>query len=91
MREAWEEAGIIVKITKDLGKVDEKRKEEQFTEEAPRAAYHFFEAMVEKMEDEFPEMGKRTRKWMQYADAVKELQKRPELLDALERSSIARS
>lgn len=91
MREAWEEAGIIVKITKDLGKVDEKRKEEQCTPEAPRAAYHFFEAVVEQMVDEFPEMGKRDRKWMAYEDAVRELRKRPELLDALERSSIKRA
>lgn len=90
MREAWEEAGIIVKITKDLGKIDEKRHEEQFTSEAPRAAYHFFEAVVEEMKDEFPEMEKRRRKWVGFEEAKKELAQRPELLDALLRSSIAR-
>lgn len=78
----------MVKITRDLGKVDEKRREDQFTLEAPRAAYHFFEATVEKMEDEFPEKEKRSRKWVCYEEAAKELRLRPELLDALERSSI---
>jgi diphosphoinositol-polyphosphate diphosphatase len=90
-REAWEEAGIIVTITGDLGKIDEKRHEEQFTLEAPRAAYHFFEATVEKMEEVFPESGKRNRKWMSYEEAREKLQSRPELLDALERSSVVKS
>jgi len=90
-REAWEEAGIVVKITNDLGKVDEKRKEEQLTPDAPRAAYNFFEVTVTKVEDVFPEMEKRNRKWMTYDEAVKALENRPELLDALERSSICKS
>lgn len=58
--------------------------------EAPRAAYHFFEAEVEKMEDVFPESGKRSRKWMGYEEARECLRVRPELLDALERSSIVK-
>lgn len=90
-REAWEEAGIVVKISCDLGQIDERRKEHQFTVEAPRAAYHFFEAIVEKLEDEWPEMDKRTRQWMDFAQATQALKGRPELLDALNRSNIIRS
>jgi len=46
---------------------------------------------VTKVEDVFPEMEKRNRKWMTYQEAVKALENRPELLDALERSSIFKS
>jgi diphosphoinositol-polyphosphate diphosphatase len=46
-REAWEEAGAVCKIHSDLGKIPEKRKPDQLTEKAPKAAYHFFEAVVD--------------------------------------------
>ena len=87
-REAWEEAGIIVQISRDLGNIEEKRTTEQLTDEAPRAAYRFFEATVDRLETEWPEMKKRNRKWMSYKDAKAALNERPELLDALERCSI---
>lgn len=90
-REAWEEAGITVKISTDLGRVDDNRSDAQLTSYAPRAAYHFFEATVERLEEDWPEKAKRNRQWMSYAQAAKELQSRPELLDALNRSSIAKS
>ena len=90
-REAWEEAGVCVKITKDLGHIEEKRKPDQMTPEAPTASYRFFEATVEKMEIEWPEMKKRDRDWMTYSRAAHELRARPELLEALNRCSMSKS
>ena len=89
-REAWEEAGIEVKVHKELGLIEDWRKPEQLTSHAPRAAYRFFEATVEKVEMEWPEMHKRTRQWMTYEQAVLALEKRPELLEALNKSAIVR-
>ena len=89
-REAWEEAGIVVAIEKDLGHIDDNRTDDQLTSHAPRATYHFFEARVEKMEKEWPEMEKRNRQWMDYTQACEALKKRPELLDALKRCSMIR-
>ncbi|KAF2400150.1 hypothetical protein EJ06DRAFT_510122 [Trichodelitschia bisporula] len=90
-REAWEEAGIVCTIAYDLGKIDEKRRPEQLTREAPKAEYRFFEATVDKQEAQWPEMGRRSRMWMTFAQAEAALQDRPELLDALRRSTIRRS
>lgn len=91
-REAWEEAGIECKIDKDLGLVDEKRSESQIRKNpfAPRAAYRFYEVKVKEEKDSWPEDHKRTRMWMSYAKAKDLLKDRPELLEALERSSIKR-
>ena len=47
--------------------------------------------MVEEEKAKWPEMHKRRRKWMAYKEAVTLLQNRPELLEALERSSIDKS
>jgi diphosphoinositol-polyphosphate diphosphatase len=89
-REAWEEAGIIVKVTYDLGLVPERRKPDQLTAQAPKASYHFFEAIVEKQEAQWPEMHKRSRQWFTYTQARQALSERPELLDALERCTMHR-
>ncbi len=89
-REAWEEAGVICKIKYDLGTIQERRLPQQMTPEAPRAAYHFFEAVVEKEESQWPEMHKRARQWMTFAQAAQALADRPELLDALNRSTMIR-
>lgn len=90
-REAWEEAGVIVKIDRNLGDITEKRRPEKFTSEAPKASYNFFEATVEEEKVEWPEMHKRRRKWMPYSEAKVLLKDRPELLEALERSAIDKS
>lgn len=87
-REAWEEAGAVCKIHADLGKIPEKRKPEQLTEKAPKAAYHFFEATVAEVKEEWPESHKRKRRWMGYQEAIGLLKDRPELSEALNRSSI---
>ena len=89
-REAWEEAGIICKVLKDLGKIPDRRGADELTKHAPRAMFQFFEATVQKEEAKWPEMQKRDRKWMTYTEAKAALAARPELLEALNRSSIVR-
>jgi diphosphoinositol-polyphosphate diphosphatase len=90
-REAWEEAGIICKISYDLGTIPDARKPEQLTSQAPKAAYHFFEALVEKQETQWPEMNKRSRQWFTFSQAQQALADRPELLDALNRCTMQRT
>lgn len=91
-REAWEEAGIECKIEKDLGTIEEKRSEAQIRKnpKAPRAAYRFYEVRVQEEKKDWPEKHKRDRMWMSYDKAKDMLKARPELLEALERSSIKR-
>lgn len=81
-------------IERDLGIIEEQRTEAQikkYGESAPRAAYKFFDGVVSKEEDVWPESHKRIRCWMGYAKAKESLQGRPELLDALERSGLKRN
>lgn len=89
-REAWEEAGIHTSITKDLGKILDKRAPKEVTSKAPKALYQFFEVRVDKEESEWPEKHKRGKMWMGYKDAKEKLKGRPELVEALERSGIVR-
>ena len=92
-REAWEEAGIECEIDRDLGIVEEQRSEAQIKKhhaKAPRASYRFYEVRVHEEKDSWPEQHKRDRMWMSYAKAKDLLSERPELLEALERSSIKR-
>lgn len=91
-REAWEEAGIECSIEQDLGTIEERRSITQIAKNqaAPRAAYRFFEVRVREEKDSWPEKHKRDRKWMSYIKAKDLLRDRPELLEALERSSIKR-
>ena len=89
-REAWEEAGIICKVEKDLGQIADKRPTTAMTKHAPKAHYHFFEATVTEEKSDWPEKHKRTRQWFVYSQAVQVLAARPELLEALKRSSIKR-
>lgn len=93
-REAWEEAGIHVTIVRDLGTIAEMRSEAQikkYGEHAPKAAYKFFDGLVDKEEDVWPESHKRIRCWMGYKKAKESLAGRPELLEALERSGVKRN
>jgi len=89
-REAWEEAGIEVTVSRDLGTIEEKRHKEQFTAEAPKARYRFFEATVDRLLDEWPEAYKRQRKWMSFVQAEQALVDRPELLEALHKCTMKR-
>jgi diphosphoinositol-polyphosphate diphosphatase len=89
-REAWEEAGIICQIEDDLGQITDTRTAEQVSEVAPKALYRFYEATVTEERSDWPEKHKRDRKWVSYADAAEALKSRPELAEALKRSSIKR-
>lgn len=89
-REAWEEAGIVCKIDYDLGTISETRAPKQISKDAPRALYQFYEATVVEEKSEWPERHKRSRKWFSYAEAIEALQPRPELAEALKRSTVKR-
>ncbi|MCJ1301233.1 hypothetical protein MMC08_004032 [Hypocenomyce scalaris] len=89
-REAWEEAGVVCTVTRDLGKIPEMRPQGQLSAQAPKAEYQFYEVSVEREESQWPEMQKRARMWMGYAQAAQALAARPELMEALNRSSIVR-
>ena len=89
-REAWEEAGVVCKVERDLGHIPDTRPTSQLTNHAPKASYQFFECVVTEEKTEWPEKHKRSRQWVSYVQAVQALTSRPELLDALQRSSIRR-
>ena len=87
-REAWEEAGIICKVEKALGEIADNRPTTALTKHAPKAHYYFFEAIVTEEKADWPEKHKRSRQWYNYAQAAQLLATRPELLEALKRSSL---
>lgn len=90
-REAWEEAGICVRIDYDLGDIIETRAAKNSKDkDAPKALYRFYECTVLEEKDDWPEKSKRQRKWFKYSEAKEHLKDRPELLDALDRSTIKR-
>ena len=89
-REAWEEAGVVCVVSRDLGVIPDMRPCGLLTAQAPKASYQFFEVAVEREEAEWPEMYKRKRQWVPYAQAATALANRPELLEALNRSSLKR-
>jgi len=89
-REAWEEAGIVCNVDYDLGQIKETRPPKHMTKEAPKALYQFYEVTVTREEAEWPERQKRTRQWANYKEASEALKARPELLEALNRSTIRR-
>lgn len=86
-REAWEEAGITVRVDYNLASIEEKRPPKSTKE---RAIYYFYQATVLEEFDDWPERHKRDRQWFTYSEAVKALETRPELQEALERSTIKR-
>lgn len=59
----------------------------------PRSEFHFFEMINVKLEDNYPEVKTRNRQWFSYEQAKENLTraKRPELIEALNRSSIKKS
>jgi len=89
-REAWEEAGIICRVDKDLGHIPDTRPPSQITAQAPRSSYQFFECTVTEEKTDWPEKSKRARQWVTFVQAAQALAIRPELLEALKRSSIKR-
>lgn len=87
-REAWEEAGITVQIDYTLGTIDEKRPNKAAAKD--RAVYYFYQATVLEQYDTWPEAHKRERKWFTYSQAMEQLSSRPELQEAIEKSTINR-
>jgi diphosphoinositol-polyphosphate diphosphatase len=89
-REAWEEAGVVCTVLRDLGLIQDMRTPAQMTAKSPKVLYHFFEVRVDREESQWPEMHKRKRQWLNYTQAASALVGRPELLEALNRSSVKR-
>ncbi|KAL7624005.1 hypothetical protein AAE478_005562 [Parahypoxylon ruwenzoriense] len=90
-REAWEEAGIVIRIDYDLGEVLDLRPPKKLSKDAPKSLYRFYEATVLTEENDWPEKHKRERQWFTYSQAKEALSDRPELLRALELSTMHRS
>jgi diphosphoinositol-polyphosphate diphosphatase len=95
-REAWEEAGARCTVAYDLGVVIDSRKlngkdKDKEGNSKVKALYHWFEVMVDKLESTWPEVNKRNRTWMTFAQAEQAMADRPELLEALRRSTITRA
>ncbi len=90
LREAWEEAGIKGKVEKDLGHIPDTRPTSALTKNAPKASYQFFEVTVTEEAAKWPESDKRDRRWFTFTQAAHILRDRPELTEALKRSSIKR-
>ncbi|CAD6499486.1 BgTH12-03600 [Blumeria graminis f. sp. triticale] len=87
-REAWEEAGIICTVDYDLGQIKDNRPPKHMATVPTKAMYQFYEVTVTREESVWPEGHKRARKWASYAEAKIDLTHRPELVEALERSTI---
>lgn len=87
-REAWEEAGIHCTIEYDLGQIKETRPPKDLKQSAPKALYQFYQVTVTREEVEWPECHKRSRHWANYIEAKEAMKLRPELIEALERSTI---
>ena len=69
-REAWEEAGISVRIDNALNTIEEKRAPKETKE---RAKYYFYQATVLEEYDDWPERHKRDRQWFTYSQAHEQL------------------
>lgn len=89
-REAWEEAGIYIRIDYDLGQILDTRPPKNMSKDTPKALYQFYQATVLSEAEDWPEKHKRTRQWFTYVTAKEALSSRPELLEALERSTLHR-
>ncbi|XXG97170.1 hypothetical protein Hte_003465 [Hypoxylon texense] len=90
-REAWEEAGIVIRIDYDLGEVIDQRPPKKLSKDAPKAVYRFYEATVLSEENNWPEKHKRERQWFTFSQAKEALCDRPELVQALELSTMHRT
>jgi len=90
-REAWEEAGIMVRIEYDLDEIKDSRPPKKKSSDKERSLFRFYEATVTSEEAEWPEKEKRERKWFLYSEACQMLKDRPELREALDRSGINKS
>lgn len=97
LRETWEEAGAIGKLTTYLSPPIRYTCPPELWS-GPKHAKgevecHFYELELERLAEEWPEKGKRLRRWAGYEEAREELLKhnRKELAMALEKSSLKRA
>ncbi|GBB99495.1 hypothetical protein RclHR1_03540014 [Rhizophagus clarus] len=84
LRETYEEAGAIGRIVSSIGIW----KHHITNRGLPKAEFRFFEMEVEKLEERWPEMNERDRKWFSYDDALKALTK-PFMREVVEQCSLA--
>jgi len=77
-REAWEEAGVRGTITR-------------FVTTIPSAAstYHFYELDVASLDSDWLECKERRREWVDFAEAMRRVAWKPELMQGLALSSLA--
>ncbi|KAG9066204.1 hypothetical protein KI688_001425 [Linnemannia hyalina] len=85
LRETWEEAGAIGKIVAHLGEYEHKYNKKTGHAES---IFFFFEMEVERMEEKWPEMKKRERRWFTYEEA-KQIVSKKVMRKALEQCSLA--
>ncbi|KAG0206611.1 hypothetical protein BGX28_002000 [Mortierella sp. GBA30] len=85
-RETWEEAGAIGRIVASLGEYEHKMNKRTGV---PESIFIFFEMEVERIEERYPEMKKRARRWFSFEDA-KEMVSKKVMKRALEQCSLAR-
>lgn len=100
VRETWEEAGCEGRILEKLPVVLDSRGKkapllkpgEDFDPKKliPKSEFHFYEMIVDTLSTEWPELGKRQRRWCTYSEAKHELlkAKRPELVQVLDLSTM---
>lgn len=97
LRETWEEAGVLGKISRPLGIITDSRPPKTWKGQSvkdatatwpPRSEFHFFELIFDRAEQVFPECKSRQRMWTNYSDAIQKLTHRPELREAVMRSSL---
>lgn len=102
IRESWEEAGVIGKIVKYLGVIEDSRPSKRWIpatsgdkiiKHSPRSEFYFYELELTEICDEYPEKNKRLRRWFSYLEAKSQLEKseRYEFLEILEKSSIKKN
>ncbi|SCU87342.1 LAME_0D09714g1_1 [Lachancea meyersii CBS 8951] len=75
---------------KDIKAFENATGDAEVNKHPPRSEFHFFEMLAESLAEHYPEVHERSRKWFTYQEALEQLQiaKRPELIEALNRSSI---
>jgi diphosphoinositol-polyphosphate diphosphatase len=60
------------------------------TIQTPSTIYHFYELDVAALDQDWLESNERTREWVDYAEAVRRLEWKPELAQGLRMCSLAR-
>ncbi|KAF9578943.1 hypothetical protein BGW38_005012 [Lunasporangiospora selenospora] len=78
-------AGAIGRIVAELGEYEHKVNKRTGY---PETVFYFYEMEVEKIEERWPEMKKRERRWFSYEDARRAVSKKA-MRDAIDKCSLA--